>query len=132
MNWKNIVKGTAMGMVETVPGVSSSTIAMLLGVYGQIITAINYLTSKKWKLGLMFLIPVGIGMGIGFIISIRMVKFFLGHYTMYTHYFFMGLIIGMIPFVWREGYIRGEKYSYKVRHYTIMILSFLFVMSLNL
>lgn len=132
MKWKNIFKGTAMGMVETVPGVSSSTIAMLLGIYGQLITAINYLTTKRWKQGVMFLIPVGIGMGIGFIISIRIVKFFLDYYTMQTHYFFIGLIVGMLPFLWREGYMNGDEFSYKIRHYIIMILSFIFITALNL
>lgn len=131
MIWKNVFKGTAMGMVETVPGVSSSTIAILLGIYGQIIAAINDLTTKRWKKAILFLIPVGIGMGVGFVISIRIVKFFLDHFTFETHFFFMGLIIGMLPFLFKEGYMSDEMKPYRVNHYVIMLISFLLAMSLN-
>ncbi|WP_433957280.1 DUF368 domain-containing protein [Cytobacillus horneckiae] len=131
MHWKNIIKGTAMGTVETVPGVSSSTIAMLLGIYEKLIEAINALTTKEWKKGLMFLIPVVFGIGIGFLLSIRVVDYFLTWYPIQTHYFFIGLIIGMLPFIWKSGLEGLSKETYGASQFIIMLIFFALVSSLN-
>nr|WP_252314270.1 DUF368 domain-containing protein [Sinobaca sp. H24] len=62
MHWRNIYRGIAMGVTELVPGVSSSTIAMLLGFYEMLIFSINQLTTAHWKAALSFLLPLGAGM----------------------------------------------------------------------
>lgn len=129
---KNIIKGMAMGIVETVPGVSSSTIAMLLGIYEHIITAISELTTKKFKRGFYYLIPIGIGILIGAAFSVVSVKYLLETFPIPTHFLFMGLVLGMLPFIWRSGYLyRGEKSPYRSYHVVIMIIFFLVVASLS-
>ncbi|WP_413381901.1 DUF368 domain-containing protein [Alkalihalobacillus sp. 1P02AB] len=132
MNWRNVFKGAAMGFVEAVPGVSSSTIAMLLGIYEKLIESISLLTSKEWKRGLRFLVPVGVGVGVGLVISLKLVSFFLERYPMEIHYLFIGLIIGLIPFIWKTGLQPSAQHTYEIKQSIIMVLSLVIVASLNL
>ncbi|EZH65934.1 hypothetical protein DH09_13995 [Bacillaceae bacterium JMAK1] len=134
MNWKNIWKGMAMGMVETVPGVSSSTIAMLVGIYERVIGSISDLTTKRYRQGALFLIPVGIGILIGFFLSIQVVEYFLLHYTIPTHFLFIGLVIGMLPFIWESGqqHIKNKSTTpYKPIQFVVMIVFFMALVLLN-
>lgn len=122
MNWKSVFKGMAMGMVETVPGVSSSTIAMLMGIYEQLIEAIGRLTSKRWKEGVAYLIPVGIGMVGGFLVSVLVISYLLENFRMPTHFLFMGLVIGILPSLWKTS--RQESAgAFKPIHYVLMLLA---------
>lgn len=133
MNWRNIYKGMAMGIVETVPGVSSSTIAMLLGIYENIIISISDLTTKRYKKSLFFLLPIIIGILIGVGFSALTVKYLLETYPVPTHFLFIGLIFGMLPFIWRNGYsLDGENHStYKIYHFSLMVFFFFLVASLD-
>ena len=60
MEWRNIYRGMMMGASDVIPGVSGGTIALVLGIYDQLILSINGLFSKDWKKHLAFLIPLGI------------------------------------------------------------------------
>lgn len=126
LNWKAIFKGMAMGTVETVPGVSSSTIAVLMGIYERLIEAIGQLTSKRWKEGIAYLVPIGIGMFGGFIISVMVIKYLLEHYFQPTHFLFMGLVIGILPSLWRTARTESKE-SLQLRHYVLILLSLLAV-----
>lgn len=126
LNWKAIFKGMAMGTVETVPGVSSSTIAVLMGIYERLIEAIGQLTSKRWKEGIAYLVPIGIGMFGGFIISVMVIKYLLEHYFQPTHFLFMGLVIGVLPSLWRTARTESKE-SLQLRHYVLILLSLLAV-----
>lgn len=130
MNGLHILKGLAMGIVETVPGVSSSTIAMLLGIYESIIAAISDLTTKRYKKAILFLLPIGIGILIGVAFSALAVKYLLEMYPVPTHYLFIGLIIGMLPLIWRNGHsLPTNNHPYKSHHFLLMILLFILVAS---
>lgn len=132
MNWRNIYKGMAMGIVETVPGVSSSTIAMLLGIYENIIIAISNLTTKRYKKSLFFLLPIIIGILIGAALSAVTVKYLLETYPIPTHFLFMGLILGMLPFIWRSGRsLHGGNHTYKSYHFILMIFFLILIASLG-
>ncbi|MHA7964260.1 DUF368 domain-containing protein [Paenibacillus sp. CAU 1782] len=123
LNWKSIVKGMAMGTVETVPGVSSSTIAMLMGIYENLIEAIGNLTSKRWKEGVAYLIPIGIGMIGGFLVSVLLISYLLEHFMQPTHFLFIGLVIGMLPSLWKTS--RQEaKSSFRFIHVVLILLAF--------
>lgn len=133
MNWQNIFKGIAMGSVETVPGVSSSTIAMLLGIYESIIGAINDLTTNRYKRAVLFLFPIGIGILLGAAFSVVVVKYLLDTYPGPTHFLFIGLILGMLPFIWRSGHgLYGLQTTYKGYHFVLMLVFFFITASLNL
>lgn len=132
MKWFNIFKGMAMGIVETVPGVSSSTIAMLIGIYENIIQSINDLTTKQYRKALLFLFPIVLGILLGAIISAFTVEYLLDNHPIPTHFLFMGLILGMLPFIWRSGHLlQGNNCTYKKYHFVLMTLFFLLIASLS-
>lgn len=122
--WKYIVKGLLMGITELIPGVSSATIAMILGIYERFIAALNSLTSKNWKEHLGFLIPLGIGIGTALVLFARVMKWLLESFPQPTLTFFLGLILGVIPYLLKS--VRFQRH-FRPLHYTILILSALLV-----
>src|SRR5699024_2626534 len=108
MEWKNIYRGMAMGVSDIVPGVSGGTIAVILGIYDQFIASINGLFSKDWKRHLAFLIPLALGMGIAIVLFSHVMKWLLNHHDQVTFYFFIGVIVGILPYLFREVSVERE------------------------
>ena len=128
-NWKNVPKGFLMGIVELVPGVSSGTMALLLGIYDQFLGAISRIVSKYYKQAIAFLLPLVIGMAIAILTMSSVLDYFLQNHTVPTHWFFMGMVLGVIPMMFR---ISNVKVEFSAAHYILIILGIvlLFVMSL--
>lgn len=124
MEWKNLYRGMAMGMIDVVPGISSSTIAILLGIYDRLIAAISGLFSKDWKKHLQFLIPLGIGIAIAIFSFSHVMNWLLINYNRPTFYFFIGLIIGVLPFLLYES---EAKTKFKIYHIVLLILGLISV-----
>lgn len=83
-----IFRGMAVGITETVPGISGSTVAMILGIYERLIYSLSILTTKHRKEALPFLFTFGAGMVIGFAISIFIISYLLHYYRTPTLIFF--------------------------------------------
>ena len=67
------IQGFCMALADSVPGVSGGTIAFLLGFYDDFIISLNNIVSKdkeKRKTAFIFLIKIGIGWVIGFVMAI--------------------------------------------------------------
>lgn len=90
-----IFVGMCMSVGVVVPGVSSTVILMLLGVYSA------YLTSVA-RVYLPFLVPIGIGLFIGSLIWMKLIKFLLDKFYMQTFYSIIGFTIGSV-FVLYQG-----------------------------
>src|SRR5690625_807950 len=101
MEWRNVFRGMAMGVIEVVPGISSGTFAVLLGIYDRLIAAINGLTTRYWKRHIGFLIPLVIGMGIAIFSFSHVMTWLIENHIQPTYYFFIGLILGVLPFLFR-------------------------------
>src|SRR5690625_4228471 len=106
MKWKNIYRGFAMGISDVVPGVSGGTIAVILKFYDELIMAINGFFSRKWKEHLRFLVPLAIGMGLAIFSFSRVMDWLLTFYERPTYYFFLGLIVGILPNLFKESKAR--------------------------
>ncbi|MDQ0254252.1 putative membrane protein [Evansella vedderi] len=124
MEWRNLYRGAMMGITELIPGVSSGTIAVILGIYDQLITAINGLFSKEWRKHLLFLIPLGLGMVIAIGAFLHLIKFLLDNFREPTHFFFLGLIIGVLPLLLRQANV---KHTFGTGHYMALLLAAVFV-----
>lgn len=124
MEWKNIYRGMLMGASDIVPGVSGGTIAVLLGIYDQFIGAINGVFSRHWKRHLAFLIPLAIGVALAILTLSRVMDWLLKHYPQPTFFFFLGLIIGILPLLFHEADV---KTTFKAQHFGLLILGFMFV-----
>lgn len=103
MEWKNIYRGFLMGICDLIPGVSGGTIAFILGIYDRLLTAISGLLGRDWKKSLGFLVPLGIGIAITLITFSRAIDFLLKYYKEPTHFFFLGLIVGVIPLMVKQA-----------------------------
>lgn len=84
-----IIAGFFMSIGIVIPGVSSTLILMCFGIYNIYLTAIS-------TLNLSVLIPLGIGVIIGMIIFLKLIKYLLDHYYMQTFYSIIGFTIGSI------------------------------------
>ncbi|HLR72069.1 MAG TPA: DUF368 domain-containing protein [Pseudogracilibacillus sp.] len=129
MEWKNLYRGMVMGISDVVPGVSGGTIAVILGIYDQLIAAINGIFTREWKNHIRFLIPLGLGIGLAIFSFSRVMNWLLEHHEQATYYFFLGLIIGIIPYLFRESDARN---TFKWQHILLLVLGIILISLLPL
>lgn len=121
---KNLVvalKGYAMGAANVIPGVSGGTIALLTGIFNELIEALNAVLSvSSWKLLLKgdfkglwkaihgtFLFCLAIGVIISVFSLAKLMGYVLAHHPVQTWAFFFGLIIVSAVFMLSD--IKGWK-----------------------
>lgn len=118
MEWKNIYRGILMGISDLIPGVSGGTIAFILGIYDRLLEAISGFFSREWKKHLGFLIPLAIGIGITLLAFSRVIEYLLESHYEATQFFFLGLILGVIPYIMKQAEV---KQNFTNRHFIILI-----------
>ena len=96
-----MLNGLAFGITETVPGVSGGTIAIILGFYDELIGAINNFR-KDPKRYFKILLPMLIGVIVGFVAFSSIMYYLLENHTLPTMTFFIGLIVGIIPIIFSK------------------------------
>lgn len=92
----DIIKGTLIGIANIIPGVSGGTMAVSLGIYDKLISAVSGL-GRDWKKSLGTLLPIILGCGIGIAGFTYAVEYLLSRHTFVTSMAFVGLILGGIP-----------------------------------
>lgn len=98
---KNIIAGIVIGVANIIPGVSGGTMAVVLGIYDRLIDAIS-LNLGKLKKNWKFILTLGIGMVFGISVVAKLLTWLFKNYNVPTQFFFIGLILGSIPLVWRK------------------------------
>ncbi|MEG1147482.1 MAG: DUF368 domain-containing protein [Niameybacter sp.] len=83
------VAGMISAFSMIIPGISGSFIMLTLGVYSSVITAVS-----EFNLGI--LIPVGIGVLVGLVGGVRIVKILLSRYNQATYMAILGLVVGSV------------------------------------
>ncbi|MGD1968297.1 MAG: DUF368 domain-containing protein [Desulfobacterales bacterium] len=109
------LKGLCMGSADVIPGVSGGTIALITGIYQDLIKALKSLdisTVKKLltfdlkgalaSIHIRFLISLFAGIGIAIISLARLMNFLINHHPVLTWSFFFGLIAASILVVSRK------------------------------
>lgn len=127
MEWKNIYRGMLMGASDVIPGVSGGTIALLLGIYDQLIVAINGFLSREWKKHLGFLVPLGLGVAVAVLALSKLIDWLLMHYPGPLKFFFLGLILGVLPYLFHQADV---KRTFKWPHFMILIIGALLISSI--
>lgn len=95
---KSALLGFFIGLAVIVPGVSGSTVAIILRLYDQFLYAVGNLF-KRFKLCFFFLLPVGIGAVVGFLLGFIAVQQLLELIPFAIICLFAGLMIGSFPAV---------------------------------
>lgn len=119
---KNIIlalKGMIIGVANIIPGVSGGTLMITLGLYEEIIDTISHFF-KNWKKNLKFIIPIGIGMVLSVLLLSKVISLSLDKFPFATTLFFIGLIIGGVPLLWK----RCKASSKKMSNWFVFLITF--------
>jgi len=115
-HFKLIISGFFMSAGIVIPGVSSSVILMLVGIYETYLDAVS-------NFNLLILIPMGIGVLTGSFIFLKTIKFLLDNFKTYTYFSIIGFAIGSI-----SVFYPGFEFN-NTGFFSILIFIFCFFMS---
>ena len=97
-----MLKGFIIGSSMSVPGVSGGTMAILLGIYDKLISAIsNFLKDIKGNTVFLMKFVLGAGVGIGSLAFV--IKWLLERFPIPVSIFFLGAVIGGIPALYQKA-----------------------------
>ena len=88
--------GFAGAAAMVIPGISGSFILLILGAYYTVIKAIT-------DFNIPVLIPIGLGVLTGFILSARLIGFLMEKFPKITYAFILGLVAGSIRHILPDG-----------------------------
>ena len=98
-------KGFLIGSTMIIPGISGGSMALILGIYDELIFAVSSFRENVKK-NAVFLLLFSAGAGMGILVSSRPVSWLLEHYPMQTLYFFLGAVLGGIPAIEKKSGIK--------------------------
>lgn len=90
------IRGAFIGIANIIPGVSGGTMAVSLGIYDKMISALTGIF-KDWKKSVRVLLPIIIGAGIGIVALVYLIQMLLEKFPLPTCLTFIGLILGGLP-----------------------------------
>jgi len=98
------IKGAVIGVANIIPGVSGGTLAVVLGIYDRLVSAIGnfFLDTENRRDNLSFLIQLALGALIAIFLLSNLMDYLYNHHEYATIFFFIGLIVGSIPTVLRQ------------------------------
>lgn len=105
-----IAEGTLIGLGAVLPGISGGVLCVIFGVYKPVMELLSH-PFKNFKTHVPKLMPIIIGVIIGFLGIANVLAFFLEKYPAPSVCLFVGLIAGMIPSLWREAGSQGRDRS---------------------
>lgn len=107
-------KGIGMGAANVIPGVSGGTIALITGIFEELIDSIKSFDLEALKLfftgkfkqfarhvNLAFLIAVFLGIAVSIISLAKVLEYLFANFPVYVWAFFFGLILASVYFVGR-------------------------------
>lgn len=94
--------GAFLGVSVIAPGISGSIMAVMMGIYDELITIISN-PFKKFKKNVIYLLPMVIGAGMSIVLLIHALEFLFDNYTVPAYLLFMSLIAGSVPTVIGEA-----------------------------
>ncbi len=110
-----VLRGTAMGGADLIPGVSGGTIAFITGIYEELIRSIKSINAKlfqvlvkegfpaAWKhINGSFLLAVAGGILFSIFSLARAISWLLSNHPMLVWAFFFGLIVGSAIYIGRK------------------------------
>lgn len=120
-DWLQVGRGLLMGGADIIPGVSGGTVALVLGIYDRLVTAISHvdvrlghhLRQREWDaaarhVDLRFLVTLACGIALGILSLASLMHELLAHWRSYTLAGFFGLILASSVLVGRMAGVRGR------------------------
>ena len=116
------LRGFAMGIADVIPGVSGATIALITGIYDELLATIAGVNTNvarsflggRFLEGLQrvnagFLVPLLFGVGLAFISFAKLITYLLKTHPAPVWGFFTGLIIASALFVAKQAEVRNPR-----------------------
>lgn len=123
----NFFKGMVIGIGAIAPGVSGGAIAVILGIYEELIRAIGNIF-KDFINKVKYLAPVGLGLILGVIIFSNVFNYLFENYNVQVRYLFIGLMAGTFPSLFKTANKKGFKCIYMVPFLITFIVSVTFTL----
>lgn len=98
----NALKGMVIGVSNVIPGVSGGTMAVVMGIYDKLINTVNNFF-KDIKKNIIFLGALAIGAVVGILLFTNVIDYLLKNYNEQTNFFFIGLIVGTAPLLFKKA-----------------------------
>jgi len=118
--FKTAFYGLCLGISLLPPGFSVATMAMILGIYEDLIGLLNELLSSKMKSTLKTLIALGLGAIVAIAIFSQVISLSMSHFPYQTRFLFLGLIIATVPLIYKQTDV---KVNFKPKHYVFLIIA---------
>lgn len=100
--------GFLIGLSVLAPGISGSIIAIMMGIYQDVLDMFSNPT-KNIKKNALFVLPLAIGTVASMLAFVVVFGWLFEQFEKATYLFFVGLILGTIPIVYREVKKHGIK-----------------------
>jgi len=110
---KRMLCGLLIGTASVTPGVSGGVLAVAMGLYEPMIRALGELT-KSFKKNIRFLLPIGLGAGVGLIVFSYVMKWLFNVAPNEVMFLFFGLVAGSLPSVVKEANEKGFRPYYLI------------------
>lgn len=125
-----ILQGSLIGLGAVLPGISGGVLCVVFGVYK---TIMEFLANpvRTFKTHVPKLIPIGIGSVIGFMGVAKILSVLLEKYPAPSVCLFIGLIVGMMPSLFREAGEQGRSKASFVGLGIAMVIVFVLLISLQ-
>ena len=121
----HLLQGAMIGIGAVLPGISGGVLSVVFGIYEPIMAFLSNPREALSQYGRL-LLPVLLGAAGGFLLSARAIGFFLTRYEVLSVCLFVGLIVGMLPSMFREagekGRSRWDLYTLAGAFFTVLIL----------
>jgi putative membrane protein len=107
------LKGLWIGGTLTVPGASGGSMAMILGVYDDLIESVGAFLHRgaDKKKAFLFLLEIGLAGIFGFVLFSRFVSMLMVRFPVAVCFFFAGAVAGGIPIILSSAKVKRPKFS---------------------
>ena len=121
-----VLKGMIVGGTMLVPGCSGGSMAMILGVYNQLVTSVSSFFKHK-RQSALFLALFALGGGVGMLLFAKPLLRLIERFPMPMLYLFLGAVAGSVPLVFRQA--RVHSFSWKIPVYIVLGLVAVFLIA---
>ena len=126
-----VLQGVLIGVGAVLPGISGGVLCVVFGIYKPVMELLSN-PLRNFKTHVPKLLPVIVGMGVGFLGVAKILAFFLETYPDPSVCLFIGLIVGMLPSLFREAGEQGRPKGSWVSMGVAFVFILVLLISLNL
>lgn len=124
-------QGALVGVGGILPGISGGVLCAIFGLYQPLMDLLSH-PFKNFKKHIKLLLPVILGVGFGFLALAKIVEIVFKSNEIIATCIFAGLILGMLPSLWKEAGDYGRKKSSYVSMAVAFVILFAVFLVLEL